>query len=578
MRKITLFIIGILFLLLNQLAFSKPVIQNIRAIKDSVGLFDKFEIQINMIAKYQNPFDPDEIDISTLFTSPSGKEWKINGFYNYNSWSSLWMVRFSPNETGIWKYQVNVKDQEDKIISETKIFTVLPSEYHGPVRISANNRYLEYEDGTPYYGVGLWYNDGYAKFNKGQIQPEKLDHLKTLGVNFISSFMTPLETMGSGLGRYDQSLSGRLDEVLEMCEVRNMNLSLNIWFHAYLSETVWGGGNIRWKVNPYQLVCKAKDFYRSKDAWDYQKKLYRYMIARWGYSRALAIWFVVDEVNGTDGWVSGDSLGAAMWAKQVHDYFKTNDPYRHLTTGTRSGGFKEFWHEGYQVFDMASREIYEAQGYPINKEGRIDSSDKHPLILSYRNYANEIEKLWNGYEKPAIIGETGWDHTFYEPSMPGYLALYHNALWVSLAKGTAMTPFWWAYSPYLNDNIVTNQITSFERFVSTVPFSKLTNLNPIDVTLSNGDAFAIKSDQLVFGWVVNPKEDVTNAKVSVNSLIDGKYNLKIYHTWRGAFIQETQVSCKNGLVTFKLPELKIEGGHGKYLGQDAAFILIPIKK
>ena len=71
----------------------------------------------------------------------------------------------------------------------------------------------------------------------------------------------------------------------------------------------------------------------------------------------------------------------------------------------------------------------------INKTSTIDSASVNPLKSSYSNYAQEIRKLWNGYEKPAIIGETGWAHTFYEPSMPGYLAQYHNALWVSLATG-----------------------------------------------------------------------------------------------------------------------------------------------
>lgn len=29
--------------------------------------------------------------------------------------------------------------------------------------------------------------------------------------------------------------------------------------------------------------------------------------------------------------------------------------------------------------------------------------------------------------------------------------MYHNALWVSLANGLCATPFWWAYSDYVND-------------------------------------------------------------------------------------------------------------------------------
>jgi hypothetical protein len=577
-RKFNPYFLLLSIVTMTSLVHSKPVIQRIRAVGDTVGLYEKFEARIVLDAVYQNPFDPAEIEIAATFISPSGKKWSIPGFYNYNYAGSLWMVRFSPQETGQWTYQVNARDVQGKAVSEPDTFAVVPSKHHGPVRVSStNSRYLEYADGTPFYGVGLWYNDGYQRFDEGQIKTEILDQFRELGINFISSYMTPLETMGSGVGRYDQNLCGRLDQVMEWCEARDMLLSLNIWFHSYLSETVWPGGNRRWQTNPYQTVCKAKDFYSSKEAWLYQEKLYRYIIARWSYSRALAIWFVVDEVNGTDGWASGDSLGAAVWAKKVHDSIKASDPYGHLTTGTRSGGFFEFWHEGYQTFDLAAREIYEAQGFPILRDGKIDEGDAHPLRLSYMNYAGEIKKLWNGYNKPAIIGETGWDHTFYEPSMPGYLAQYHNVLWAGLSSGLAMTPFWWAYSPMINDNVITRQLTSFSRFVSHIPFSKLTHVSPVPATLSNGDAFAIKSDQLTFGWVVNPVTDVTGAVVTVASLAEGNYTLQIYHTWRGDFIYKETVSSTNGSVTFNIPVLKIKDGHAEYVGQDIAFILQPVE-
>ncbi|MEO5582889.1 MAG: hypothetical protein ABIR66_09365, partial [Saprospiraceae bacterium] len=515
-----------------------------------------------------------------------GQKWNINGFYNYNSWQSQWQVRFAPNETGKWNYQLFIKDKNGTNDSTKNSFTVISSMNKGPVRVAPNKRYLQFANGEPFYGVGLWYNDGYASFNQGQIKPTTLDELKTLGVNFISTFITPLETQASGIGRYDQSISGRLDEVLSMLEERDMHLSLNIWFHAFLSETVWGGGNIRWNTNPYKQITAAKDFYRNAEVWKAQENLYRYMIARWGYSKALMLWFIIDEVNGTDGWTSGDSLQAAVWGKKVHDYLKSNDPYQHLTTGTRSGGIGEYWHEGYQIFDLPSREIYEAQGFSMIKEGGIAGHDDHPLMLSYNNYAREISKLWKNYEKPAIIGETGWDHTFYEPSMPGYQALYHNALWVSLANGTAMSPFWWAYSGYLNDNIITNQIRSLSRFTREIPFSKLTKVSKIDSIEGGKNAFAISSDQMIFGWVADPITDVTGDTItltlknnlSIKNPAMNKYKVRIYHTWRGAFIYEGDAMVQSGnKITFTLPALKPTGGHGNYIGQDAAFILEPIK-
>ncbi|MEX2235872.1 MAG: DUF5060 domain-containing protein [Cyclobacteriaceae bacterium] len=557
---------------MNANALTPPEIISIRQVQDSVGLYEKFEISLNLKGEFNNPFDPDEIDISATFISPSGKNWRVYGFYDYNS-GMLWKVRFSPNETGVWEYRVKVRDKTGEIISEKKNFKAFASGKKGPVQVAQNKRYLQHPDGSTFFGVGLWYNDGYAGYNSGRITAENLDQLKSVGVNFISTYITPLETYASGLGRYDQNICGRLDEVLALCEERDMLLSLNLWFHSYLSETVWGGGNVRWYTNPYQQVTAAKDFYRSEPAWQYQEKLYRYFIARWGYSRALAIWFIVDEVNGTDGWVSGDSLMAATWGKKVHDYFKQHDPYNHLTTGTRSGGIKEFWHQGYQTFDLAAREIYEAQGYPITKSASLDSADIHPLTHSYNNYAKQISKLWNGYEKPAIIGETGWDHTFYEPGMPGYLALYHNALWVTLASGTAMTPFWWAFSDRLNDNVVSRQILNLRKFTDAIPFANLTGLTPFEVDIPNGDGFAMKSNELIFGWVVNSVTDVAGDPIGISSIKNGKYKLRLYHTWRGEFLQEKEIEVSNGKLTINIPYLHTQGSHANYTGPDVAFIL-----
>ena len=79
-----------------------PEINRARPNSNEIGLYEKFELLIDMNATYTNPFDPDELDLSTEFTAPSGKKWNIWGFYNPNGWSSLWMVRFSPNETGTW--------------------------------------------------------------------------------------------------------------------------------------------------------------------------------------------------------------------------------------------------------------------------------------------------------------------------------------------------------------------------------------------------------------------------------------------------------------------------------------------
>ncbi len=536
-----------------------PVINNIFQ-PDSVALFDKFEARLLLNAKYENPFDPADIDVMATFISPSGKTWRIPGFYQ-SSLGISWNVRFAADEPGQWKYTVRVKERRGEITSQEKTFKVYKSRYAGPIYIADNKRFLQHKNGKPFFGVGLWYN--------GRVTKENLDELKGKGVNFI----TPIETLASGVGRYDQEVCARIDEMFELCEEREMVISLNLWFHSFLSETVWGGGNIRWFSNPYQHITAAKDFYRSEEAWKYQEKLYRYFIARWGYSRSLAIWFIVDEINGTDGWVSGDSVMAGQWTKKVHDYFKTNDPYNHPTTGTRSGGLKEFFHDGYKVTDIAGREIYEAQGFPMTKSATLDSAEVHPLKHSYTNYAGQITRIWDNYEKPVIIGETGWDHTYFEPGMPGFLAMHHNILWVSLATGSCMTPFWWAFSPRMNDVAVSSQLLNIKKFTDNIPFSKLSNLKRIEVKIPDGDGFVMQSDQVTYGWVVNPKTDVAGDPVTISFMPDGKYKLKLFHTWRGVFLDEKEVSTTNGQIAFTVPMLRTTGGHANYIGPDVAFIL-----
>ena len=560
--------------ILRVVAAEGPAVLAMRCDAQTVGLYEKFELRVDLRADYANPFDPEEIDVWAEFTAPSGKIWRIWGFYNPSSWDSLWMVRFSPTETGNWRYTVKVRDRSGTAQSREEILAAEASPHHGFVRIASNGRYLQHSDGASYYGIGLWYNDSYEQFNQGRITEAGLDELKKRGANFISFFPTPLETMGSGLGRYDENRCARMDQLFAWCEQRGLHMSWNLWFHSYISEAVWGGGNARYRNNPYRLVTDAKGFFGSEEAWKYQEKLYRYILARWGYSRSLFLWFVVDEINGTEGWTQGDQAVAEQWCRKVHGFFKEHDPYGRPTTGTQSGGIGQWWPGGYRIFDIASREIYEAQGHPMPKSGKLGLQDESPLRYSYNNYAAQIQALWSGFAKPAMIGECGWDHTYYEPGMPEYLAMYHNALWVSLANGLCATPFWWAHSETINDSVVTNQMLHFSRFVADIDFAH-SQWEPAAVTAGQCEAWAMKSDKLVFAWVVNSKTSVAGESLTVSGLKDGEYELRLYHTWRGKYLEPQAVQCREGKICMTIPELRTTAGHASHIRHDVALKIVP---
>ncbi len=555
-------------------AAATPEITSVKAACEKVGRYEKFELRVGLRAAFTNPFDPDQVNLWAEFTAPSGKQWQIHGFYNPSDYIHEWMIRFAPTETGTWRYAVKARDAEGFAEAVEGEFEAVASEHHGFLKIASNRRYLQYSDGTSWYGVGLWYNDASRYANLGAITEEGLDELKRRGVNFISLFMVPLETMGTGLGRYDQRLAARLDEIFEWCEARDIHISLNVWFHSYLSETVWGGPNVRYQHNPYRLVADASDFFGSEEAWRYQEKLFRYIIARWGYSRALFLWFLVDEINGTDGWVHGDPKLAEIWCEKIHEYFKRHDPYRRPTTGSQSGGIKWWWPEGYQIFDIANREIYEAQGHPIPGSGKPNLVSENPLKFSYLNYATQIQNLWRDFHKPAIVGETGWDHTYYEPGMPGYLALYHNAIWVSLVNGLSMTPLWWAYHPYIRDSVVSGHLLYFAEFVENIDFANQ-EWAPVEIDAGDCDAWAMASPKMVFGWVVNPSSGVANESFTVSGLPDGDYDVHLYRTWRGEYLDPVRVTAAGGKLTVAIPELKTTRGHALHIGNDVAFKILP---
>ena len=320
-------------------------------------------------------------------------------------------------------------------------------------------------------------------------------------------------------------------------------------------------------------MATAEGLFASEEAWKYMAKLHRYMVARWGYSRALALWFVIDEINGTEGWLKGGTEAAERWAQRVHGWLQENDPYHRPTTGTRSGGIKEWWPGGYQIFDIAAREIYEAQGHPMPPGGKPNLISENPLRFSYLNYAKQTQDLWNGFHKPAIIGECGWDHTYHEPAMPGYLEMYHNAIWAGLANGLSMTPFWWANGPYVNGAVLTPSMLYFSMFVRDVNFAG-GEFKPVALKVSNGDGWAIEGGAVTFGWVANPSSGIANETFSVPGLPDGDYDVHLYRTWRGLYMDPIAATSKDGTLTVKVPELRPRGGRAQNIGNDVAFKIV----
>lgn len=85
----------------------------------------------------------------------------------------------------------------------------------------------------------------------------------------------------------------------------------------------------------------------------------------------------------------------------------------------------------------------------------------------------------------------------------------------------------------------------------------------------------MKSDRLIFRWVVNSKTSVAKDSFTISGLKDGDYQVRLCRTWRGRYLDSQTVPCQNGKPTVTIPELTTTGGHTSNTGNDVAFKTTP---
>src|SRR5690606_5542627 len=140
----------------------------------------------------------------------------------------------------------------------------------------------------------------------------------------------------SGLGKYSQRAAGLLDSVLNESERQGIYMQLVLHHHGQVST----GTNAEWNSNgsdnpgnPYNAAnggpcATAADFFTNANAKAYQKKMYRYIVARWGYSTNVLSWELFNEVQFTNG----TDAGIDSWHDEMSQYIKALDVHKHIIT------------------------------------------------------------------------------------------------------------------------------------------------------------------------------------------------------------------------------------------------------
>lgn len=521
-----------------------PVIRLTASNGTTIKKYEKFELWFDLEnVGIENPYDPGDIDIYAMFSTPSGKQIRINGFYDNYENADQWKIRFSPGETGEYSYRLFVEDAGGTGESAEGTFVAVGSDHHGWIRPSTvNPHYFAHDDGTSFYGVGVyspWRND-----------MERFDNLAAHDVNLFAiwditygGFVNETGLIEEELGRYNQLKVGRIDSMLAILEERDIQLMYAIWPHDLFSETVWAAV---WKQNPYSQLIDVDDVYSDSLVWEYQKKKYRYMIARFAHSRSMGIWELINEMNGTDGWAHGRYQECYDWVEKCDRYFEENDPYNHPVTASFSGGFTEYREELYQRNDIPNIHMYPAQGW--EKKYPADT-----MRSAMYNYAWASKRFWDHFDKPAIFGESGADLAYYPPREREYHIAYHNQLWASLTNGLAATPVWWDYTVLTDEDW--DQLQVLAGFVSDIDFANRP-YEPMSVSASGADLFVMGTGNDAFGWGRSfEKEDMSGSELTILGLDDHSYTITWIDPWNGKKIKSTSGKSQDGTLVLKVPRM-----------------------
>jgi len=521
-------------------ATAAPTIESVTAATNTVGKFRKFELTVELGGvDGVNPYDPHQVDLSATFTSPSGRVWKINGFYMEDEGDVAgqgdFRIRFAPNELGSWSYRVSAANTHGTNLGSVLNFTCMESGQKGWVRVSDDDaHYFEHADDSPFIGKGYchpWDGDDEGIFRDAEKH----------GVNMIHWWLAPWDTMltvkpanpndfwreKSSYDTYEQGRAAELDRVVGHAEKHNVKLVWTIWPHDAIRDFNYH----KWRLNGSWAPCfkdnpigmtnklsepewyynafsdldsppKNQKFFYDDVYKEYQNRLYRYIIARWGYSEAIGTWALVSELFGTfansqsavryqdppgdvalpgdfDGrdpflnmatnQVDGEDHGIA-WLSYINGYFKTNDPFGHPTTA--SYGTDEYWDGGFPVVDVPQIHTY------------CDLYNWITPALTLKKYHGFLAQHYN---KPSFMGEIGTiDWKKFEPD---YLRV---TAWPGLMTGGAITPMMWntpAFSwfgdakmgPWLD--AMADEMKVLAQFTADIPFHKL-GLRQADMSTS----------------------------------------------------------------------------------------------
>lgn len=427
-----------------------------------VPQYSKLELCVALDATYDNPFDPDDVQLDALFTTPSGRQCVVPGFFTVEhrcevadgvevlipQQESGWRVRFTPQEIGRYQWQLRLRDRSGEITGGGGTVECTPGNCPGFIRTSKSDpHYLAFDNGDGFFPIG---HNLPIYHTTGQRGADAMRKFAAAGENFNRWWMSS-SSLGieweDQIGWYRQDVAARIDQTLELAAELGQYYMLCMDTHQDFREAGW-------ERNPFNVrnggpCATPSDWFTDEVARRHYQKRLRYTVARWGYSPHVLCWEFGNEM---EGWEGASDEVKFPWHKEMSDYLRSIDPYGHLITTSfwTNTGPEQYW-------DLENIDIVQTHCY---------TNDDNNVAQTVRRYCL---RQWKRFDKPHIFGEFGIrSHSSTADKDPQGWAI-HNALWAGLTSFAAGGPMPWWHENYIDPLDLYFHFTALARFTQDVP-------------------------------------------------------------------------------------------------------------
>ncbi len=455
--------------------FMEPVINSVAPSSTTVERYEKLELSVDLSAQYDNPYDYDQVRLSAIFTSPSGQQRSIDGFFMWDlsinpqtgslrteNTEGQFRIRFAPDELGTWTYALYLEDNNGSAAFPTQTFQCNPNtspQNKGFVRSNQTN-FLSFDSGEQYIAIGeniCWQsNNPYLDYRNW------LGKLKEQGGNFFRLWHAHWglglewragQNQYQGLRQYKESNSIYQDWLFDYCSENGIYVMVALQHHGQVSTEV----NPNWQESPYNSAnggpCQNTwDFFKNEEAIAHTKNRIRYIIARWGYARSIMAWELFNEVEWTDEF-NQYKQKVIDWHSEIAEYIKVIDSYEHLITTSFAHDYNDPMMWALPDMDITQTHFY------------FNAANLERVL------SQGVKKYIDAYSKPTLTGEFGLgNHGAQLRNMDPDGIHFHNGLWSPLFSGGLGTGMSWWWDSYIAPNDLYYHLGPIANLAAEIPF------------------------------------------------------------------------------------------------------------